>query len=467
MATTTTSTTTASWSSSAPAPAAARSANELAQKGIKVVAARGRQAAEHRHLRQRRVGELPPARLARQAHHLGQLAGRARLPEPAGLDLQDRRRHHRRTGPAPRCASRSTSSRRKTDLRRRRRRQPARLADHAGRARAVLRQGRGQDGRDPHQRHPRPAGQQQLQGAVHRAPSASATRRSTPAAWRSTASRATTGRPASRSASASRAASRRREVVDALHRDPGSDRDRQARAAARDATALQIQHDDAGKVTGVLYADKDGKQHVQKARVVCVAGNSIESPRLLLNSASAKFPDGLANSSGQVGRNYMRHTDRLGLRRVRQAGAHVPRHDHGRASSRTRRATTRSAASSAATSWRPCRLGLPFMAAFLDPGRLGPRASRARWSSTRTWPACGSSARTCRARPTGSRCNTTEKDKFGMPIPNVHFDDHPNDIAMRSHAYPAGQRGLRGGGRDARSTRRRPIPRRTISAPTG
>ena len=70
---------------------------------------------------------------------------------------------------------------------------------------------------------------------------------------------------------------------------------------------LQIQHDAAGKVTGVLYASSDGQQHVQKARVVCVAGNSIESPRLLLNSASSKFPDGLANSSGQVGRNYMRH----------------------------------------------------------------------------------------------------------------------------------------------------------------
>lgn len=71
--------------------------------------------------------------------------------------------------------------------------------------------------------------------------------------------------------------------------------------------ALQIQHDDSGKVTGVLYADKDGNQHVQKARVVAVAGNTIESPRLLLNSASAKFPDGLANSSGMVGKNYMRH----------------------------------------------------------------------------------------------------------------------------------------------------------------
>ena len=72
--------------------------------------------------------------------------------------------------------------------------------------------------------------------------------------------------------------------------------------------ALQIQHDKNGKATGVLYADKDGKHVVQKARVVCVACNSIESARLLLNSASSTFPQGLANSSGQVGKNYMRHT---------------------------------------------------------------------------------------------------------------------------------------------------------------
>ena len=71
--------------------------------------------------------------------------------------------------------------------------------------------------------------------------------------------------------------------------------------------ALQIQHNAEGKVTGVLYADADGKHQVQKARVVCVAGNAIESPRLLLNSASNLFKDGMANSSGQVGRNYMRH----------------------------------------------------------------------------------------------------------------------------------------------------------------
>src|SRR5205809_6592449 len=75
-----------------------------------------------------------------------------------------------------------------------------------------------------------------------------------------------------------------------------------------ESQALQILHNTRGKVSGVLYADKDGNQVEQKARVVCVAANSIESARLLLNSTSNMFPQGLANSSGHVGQNYMRHT---------------------------------------------------------------------------------------------------------------------------------------------------------------
>ena len=72
--------------------------------------------------------------------------------------------------------------------------------------------------------------------------------------------------------------------------------------------AVQITHDAQGRANAVIYLDGDGNLHRQAAKVVCVAGNSIESPRLLLMSASALHPDGLANSSGQVGRNYMRHT---------------------------------------------------------------------------------------------------------------------------------------------------------------
>ena len=34
--------------------------------------------------------------------------------------------------------------------------------------------------------------------------------------------------------------------------------------------------------------------------------------------------------------------------------------------------------------------------------------------------------------------HASEKDQFGLPVPNVHFDDHPNDIAMRNHAFKQG-----------------------------
>ena len=70
--------------------------------------------------------------------------------------------------------------------------------------------------------------------------------------------------------------------------------------------AAQITHDASGKADGVLYFE-GGVLHRQAARVVCVAANAIESARLLLLSGSPQFPDGLANSSGEVGKNYMRH----------------------------------------------------------------------------------------------------------------------------------------------------------------
>lgn len=59
--------------------------------------------------------------------------------------------------------------------------------------------------------------------------------------------------------------------------------------------------------TGVVYFDADGVERFQAAHAVVLAANGIGTPRLLLNSASAAFPDGLANRSGLVGRNLMFH----------------------------------------------------------------------------------------------------------------------------------------------------------------
>ena len=59
-----------------------------------------------------------------------------------------------------------------------------------------------------------------------------------------------------------------------------------------------------GRAAGVHYV-RDGVARFQRAAVVAVAGYSIETPRLLLNSASRRFPDGLCNDFDQVGRYLM------------------------------------------------------------------------------------------------------------------------------------------------------------------
>ena len=202
------------------------------------------------------------------------------------------------------------------------------------------------------------------------------------------------------------------------------------------AHVLKIEHNAEGKVAGVVYADKDGNKHMQKARVVCVAGNSIESPRLLLNSASSMFPDGLANSSGQVGRNYMRH----------MTGSVYAVFDKP---VRMWRGTTMAGIIQDEARHDPSRgfvggyemetlaLGIPFMAAFLDPGAWGREFTTAldayenmagMWLVGEDMP----------QETNRITLNHDVKDQYGLPVPNVHFDDHPNDVAMRNHAYKQG-----------------------------
>ncbi|MGH7777946.1 MAG: GMC family oxidoreductase [Candidatus Dormibacterales bacterium] len=70
--------------------------------------------------------------------------------------------------------------------------------------------------------------------------------------------------------------------------------------------AVRIPLDGAGRAKGVEYLDlQDGTAHLQVASVVAVAGYSIETPRLLLNSAQRGFQNGLCNNEDQVGRYVM------------------------------------------------------------------------------------------------------------------------------------------------------------------
>jgi choline dehydrogenase-like flavoprotein len=148
------------------------------------------------------------------------------------------------------------------------------------------------------------------------------------------------------------------------------------------------------------------------------------------------FPDGLANSSGQVGRNYMRHTTGsvYGVfdkpvnmyRGTTMAGIIQDEagHDPSRGFAGGYELETLS-------------LGVPFMAAFLDPGAWGREFSSAMdmydhmagmWIVGEDMP----------QEKNAITLHATEKDKYGMPIPNVHYDDHANDVAMRNHAFKQG-----------------------------
>lgn len=73
------------------------------------------------------------------------------------------------------------------------------------------------------------------------------------------------------------------------------------------ARVRRIVTDDGGLAAGAEYIDRAGTVRFQAARAVVVCANGIGTPRLLLMSANDQHPDGLANSSGLVGRNLMLH----------------------------------------------------------------------------------------------------------------------------------------------------------------
>lgn len=76
----------------------------------------------------------------------------------------------------------------------------------------------------------------------------------------------------------------------------------------QNARVLRVETGADGLATGVTYVDRNtGQTHFQPGRIVIVSANGVGTPRLLLNSASGAHPDGLANSSGLVGKRLMMH----------------------------------------------------------------------------------------------------------------------------------------------------------------
>jgi choline dehydrogenase-like flavoprotein len=82
------------------------------------------------------------------------------------------------------------------------------------------------------------------------------------------------------------------------------------KAGARLVTGARVREvtvNDRGIATGATYVDENGRERHQRAHSVIVCANGIGTPRLLLLSKSHRFPDGLANTSGMVGKRLMMH----------------------------------------------------------------------------------------------------------------------------------------------------------------
>jgi choline dehydrogenase-like flavoprotein len=73
------------------------------------------------------------------------------------------------------------------------------------------------------------------------------------------------------------------------------------------ARVREVTIDAHGRASGAHWIGRDGVEHHQPADVVVLAANAVGTARLLLLSASAVFPDGLANRSGLVGKRLMQH----------------------------------------------------------------------------------------------------------------------------------------------------------------
>ena len=199
----------------------------------------------------------------------------------------------------------------------------------------------------------------------------------------------------------------------------------------------RIEHDDAGRASGVVYRDSAGVEQRQRARIVCVAGNAIETARLLLLSESGRFKRGLANGSDQVGRNYCHHVLSFVFGIFEQpvsfwrgavlAGVVEDENVHD-----PRRGFAGGYHLELAMLDLPTLplIGLPYgwgrdfasvidnyrnMAGMLINGEDLPRADN---------------------RITLSR---TLKDSYGLPVAHIHCDPHPNDLAMRAHAAAQGK----------------------------
>jgi choline dehydrogenase-like flavoprotein len=196
--------------------------------------------------------------------------------------------------------------------------------------------------------------------------------------------------------------------------------------------ALRIEHNDRGRADAVVYADSQGKLQRQQARAVCVAANSIDTPRILLNSASARFGNGLANHSGRVGRHYIKHVFSV-------VTAIMPRPVHFYRGTQNMGVVNDFVEQDAARGYSG---GFRFEQVSLDPVSLAGVARPGAWGSEYAaqlekydhFAALLVMGEDPSQTTNQISLHASEKDQYGMPVPIVHYVDHENSRNMREFA---------------------------------
>jgi choline dehydrogenase-like flavoprotein len=199
-----------------------------------------------------------------------------------------------------------------------------------------------------------------------------------------------------------------------------------------EATATRIEHGTNGRVNAVVYRDNAGRELRQRARLVCVAGNAIETARLLLLSSSSKFPQGLANSSGQVGRNYCHQITGFVWGIFDKAvyswrGATLAGVVEDEVVNDPRRGFV------GGYRIELLALDLPTLPLVGLPYGWG-RDFASIMESYRNMAGMFINGEDLPRSENRVTLNSEVKDQHGLPVANIHVDEHANDQAMRKHA---------------------------------
>jgi choline dehydrogenase-like flavoprotein len=211
------------------------------------------------------------------------------------------------------------------------------------------------------------------------------------------------------------------------------------------ARAVQLELGTGNEVTGVVYV-QDGAQHRQTADVVVVSAFCIETPRLLLHSATNGFPDGLANSSGAVGRYLLAHI----------ADSHFARFDEAVHMWSTAPGTLLSQHHYGTQSGRDFVGGWSWMTANLYPAEFAEtlaRADEGMWGERfvrylEQYPSFLVLGTEGECLPNaGNRVRLSDEvDEFGVPRPHVTFNFGDNERAMRDEIHRLAHQILEGAG---------------------